>query len=479
MNPVLFLSIVFSFFAGAVQSAHAEEQSVLLQVEPLEYSLDIVVDYENEQVAGSCTVTVENTSDKPASHIPFLLYRMLEVTAVTDENSQNMAYRQELTPLKGWEVIEVNSLVITPRNAIQPKESRTVTIEYGGTLKGYAEQGWRYVKDHIDREYTMMRYDGYGYPVLAVPDDTIMYKIAGFRFDYTMNVTVPKGLVVANGGTLTGKRETDTTVCYSYRSIKPSWRMDIAIADYGILQKDGNTVYYFKKDIEGVEKIMNAMETSIRTYSDWFGPLKDFRGFSIIEVPVGYSGQADVTAIMLPSDNLTSPGTIEIVYHEFSHLWNVQPLDETPCRLESEGLAQFHQTLLRQELDGEANAVDAAVERYRERFRNAVEKTPSFMTIPMCDYGVKSMIDYTYTNGMVFFTILYRLCGKEEFNSILCTFISEYGTKGAYLKDFTTHITDNAPELPDAFIQDWVYTSKAADLITGPLSTDEIISLYR
>ena len=479
MKKRLLFSLLCAFLTGIVQSALSEEQTVPLQVEPVKYSLDIFVDYDSEQVSGTCEVTVKNTSDTPARYIPFLLYRMHEVTSVTDGKSEEMNYTQSITVMKGWEVIEVNFLVISPAKAIQPGEQRTVSIEYGGPLKGYAEQGWRYVKDHIDRDFTMMRCDGYGYPVIGIPDDTAMYKIDAFRFDYTMNITVPKGLVVANGGKLNGKEETGSTVRYSYSSIKPSWRMDIAIADYGILKKDKNTVFYFKKDIDGAEYIINAMEKSVETYSDWFGPLKDYSALSIIEVPEGYGGQADVTTITLPSDNLATPASLEIVYHEFSHLWNVLALDAVPCRLESEGLAQFLQNLLSEELGGNTNAVDIAVGKYRERFRNAVKNKPSLSSVPICDYGLKKMIDYSYTNGMLFFTVLYRLCGKDEFNNVIRTFIEKYNSTGAHLEDFTTHIAEHSSAVSDTFIQDWVYTPKAAELITGNLTLAEIENLYR
>jgi hypothetical protein len=479
MIKIVLFSSVFIFLSGAAQLAHSEDQSIVLQVEPIEYKLDIAVDYESDEVSGICKVTVKNTSNTPAQYIPFLLYRLLVVTSVTDENLCDLNYKQSITPIKDWEAIEVNYLVISPDESLQPKECRTIIINYTGQLKGYSEQGWQYVKDHIDREFTYMRWDGYGYPVLAIPDDNVIHKFFNFRFDYTLNVTVPKDLVVANSGTLIGKEESGSTICYSYCSRKPSWRIDIAIADYGILKKDLNVVFYFKKDIDGADYIMNAMEKSIETYTNWFGPLKNYSGFSIIEVPKGYSGQADVAAIILPADNLTDSKTIETVYHEFSHMWNVRALDANPCRLEIEGLAQFLQTLLREEIDGEANLVDAAVKKHRDRFRAAVKKTPLFMSVPICDYGVNNMIDYSYSNGMVFFTVLYRLCGKDVFNRLIGSFQKKYSTTGAYLEDFTRHILENTSAVSNTFIQDWIYTPKATELITGTLSMIELINLYR
>ena len=479
MKQILILTLLYVLLTGIGQEVRSDEQAVLLNIEPLEYFLDIDVDYEKELVYGTCMVTVKNTSDTPTRHIPFLLYRLHNVKSVKDGNSQVVDYKQSLTPMKGWEAIEVNFLDISLEEDMQPGEIRSISIEYSGQLKGYAEQGWRYVKDHIDRNFTMMRYDGYGYPVLSLPDDRIMYQIANFRFDYTIKITVPKGLLVANGGKLIGKEERASTICFSYSSIKPSWRMDIAIADYGMLENDENTVFYFKQDIDGADYVMNAMEKSIETYNAWFGPLKDYRGFSIIEVPEGYSGQADVTAITLPSNNLKSQESIEIVYHEFSHLWNVQTLDANPCRLESEGLAQFLQNLLKEKLEGSESAVYEAAEKYRDRFRKATEKTPSYLTIPICDYGLKKMIDYSYTNGMLFFAVLYKLCGESQFNYIIRTFYDKYYTTGATLKDFTNHILSNSPPVSKKFIQDWIYTPKAGELIVGALSLEEIVRLYQ
>ncbi len=479
MKQILLFTLLCALLSSVGQTLHSEEQTVLLNVEPLEYSLDIAVDYDSAQVSGTCMVTVKNTSDTPTQHIPFLLYRLHEVKSVTDGNSRDLTYKQTMAAMKGWEAIEMNFLVISSEEAMQPGELRTISIEYGGPLKGYAEQGWRYVMDNVDRDFTIMRLDGFGYPVLGIPDENAMYKITGFRFDYTMNITVPKGLVVANGGELTGKEESGSTVCYSYSSIKPSWRMDIAIADYGILEKDENKVFFFKQDIDGAGYVLNAMEKSIETYSEWFGLLKDYHGFSIIEVPEGYGGQSDVTAIMQTADNFKNPESVEGVYHELSHQWNVQTLDDKPCRLESEGLAQFLQSLLREELEGNTGAVDEAAEIYRERFRKVAEKTPSFLTVPICDYGLKNMTDYSYTNGMLFFDLLYRLCGKSEFNHIIRTFLEKYNTTGASLEDFTMHIMENSSTVSDNFIQDWIYTLKAAELIVGTLSLDEITLLYR
>ena len=74
--------------------------------------------------------------------------------------------------------------------------------------------------------------------------------------------------------------------------------MDIAISNYQLLEKDKNKIYYFSPDSAGAQNIMKAVDQSLNVYSNWFGPLDNFQGFTVIEVPEGYGSQADVTSIL-------------------------------------------------------------------------------------------------------------------------------------------------------------------------------------
>ena len=64
-------------------------------------------------------------------------------------------------------------------------------------------------------------------------------------FDYRLDVTVPEGLTVANGGELLGREERGDQVRLSYRNLRPSWRIDIAIAAYEVLENESSRVFAF------------------------------------------------------------------------------------------------------------------------------------------------------------------------------------------------------------------------------------------
>ena len=444
----------------------------------VEYRLDLKIDYKLEKLFCHCDLTLLNASNQPLEQIPLLLYRLLTIKSVKNKNDKDIPFTQKVLSIAGWEKVQVNVITISLNSRINPGERRTIHLEYEGHILGYVETGWRYVKDHIDEEFTIMRTDGFGYPIVGYPTENDMMAIVKERYHYFLDVAVPDGLIVANGGQLIKKKKHDGVTTFSYKSIKPSWRIDIAIADFRVLEKIDSKVFYFLQDSVGARNIMQAMGRSLTLYTEWFGPLHDYRGYTIIEVPKGYGGQADVTSILLPADNFENTETYHGIYHELSHQWNVKPLDPRPCRFQSEGLAQFLQYLVSEKLNHEEHAISEAADRYMKRFQEACLKNPKYKTIPMKDYGIQDMTDYSYTNGMICFAIFYEIVGAEQFNKIIGSFYSEYRSRGATLEDFINHCKKNASMDLNRFYNDWIYTTKAIDFIIEGKTFEELIDLY-
>ena len=121
--------------------------------------------------------------------------------------------------MHAWDAINVNAKLT---RKINPGERRNIHIRYTGILKGYTEEGIRYVKEHIDKEFTIVRFDGFGYPIIAYQDYDRLWSVTKFKHDYQISVTVPNDLIVANGGTLIGVQQHENTKTYTYKSKLPS-----------------------------------------------------------------------------------------------------------------------------------------------------------------------------------------------------------------------------------------------------------------
>ena len=468
--------VVFQVFMVLVAYAYGADIHPLPTA--LEYRLDVKIDYSTKKLYGTCEITLTNGSESPIAHVPILLYRLLTVKSVGNEDNSALPYTQEIVSISGWEQIQVNYIDIALEKALLPDEKRKINLEYEGYMFGYSADGWRYVRDNIDRNFTMIRTDGYGYPVIAYPNEKDMMP-AQVRHEYTIRVTVPDGLTVVTGGKLMEQSGSGDAATFTFHSKKPSWRMDIAISDYRVFEEGENRVYYFAEDSLGARRVMHAMQTSFDLYTSWFGPLDNYLGYSVIEVPEGYSSQYDVCATTLSAGNFDESGDMNTIYHEIAHAWNVKNLDPQPCRFESEGYARFLEFLLLEKIDKREHVVSEVAERYLDRIRSAFKEHEEYQQIPIKDYGVEGMTNYSYSLGMVVFAIFYELVGADQFNQIIGSFYAQYHEKGATLDEFIHHCQETAGPGLERFFSDWIYTTAGIQLVMEGRSLPELIQFYK
>lgn len=443
-----------------------------------EYILDMEVDFNSGKIYSKGLITVFNNTSSTLDRVPVLLYRLLTVRSIKSGDT-TLTFDQSIVSIEGWEKLQVNYIEILLNKELLPGEHRKLEIAYDGYLCGYSEAGWRYVKDHIDREFTIIRTDGFGYPVLGLPTESKMMMVSKERYNYQLKITVPEEMVVVTGGKLINKTTVAGRTAYEFRNKKPSWRIDIAIAKYKISSKDKNSIYYFDADSTGIPGLMQAMENAIELYSEWFGEIPEYPGYTIIEVPEGYGSQADVTATLITADNFRKTGQFLTIYHELAHLWNVRNLETQPCRIESEGLSQFLQFLLAEKLDHKEKAVSDAANQYLKQISSKFKSDKELQNIKPDQYGTHDLTNYSYTMGMIFFAVYYNLIGHEEFTKIIASYHNKYNSSGATFSNFMDHCSQNSPTYIHSFFNDWIYTTKAIGMIIEDKTFEELLQFYR
>jgi hypothetical protein len=287
---MLMAAVCLPTLAGAQQYA---ERQLLLQ--PVHYDLDLRPDYETEQLVARIGLTVRNASEQATRELPILLYRLMQVTSLTDEQGNAVPFTQRVVAFEDWSKFQTNYVEATLPEPLAPGEEATVTLTYEGHLLGYTETGMSYVRDRIDPAFTIIRMDADAYPRIGYPSRKVN-RAAGLP-DYTFRaaVTVPESLQVANLHRLVERRAAEGVATYVYESLEPSWRMDFAIAKYEVLEGQGLTLFYFPEDAEGAARVQDAFAASLELYAEWFGPLRREGRFAVIEIPDGWGSQADAT----------------------------------------------------------------------------------------------------------------------------------------------------------------------------------------
>jgi aminopeptidase N len=256
--------------------------------------------------------------------------------------------------------------------------------------------------------------------------------------------------------------------------------MDVAAAPFEVLDEDGMRVYFLPGDRAGAEIIQGAFMRAVGTFTEWFGPLPVFDGFNIIELPSGWGSQTDATCILQTADAFRETGSLNQLYHEASHLWNVM-LTDLPSPRWEEGLASFLERLLVDVYAGDAELgeVERVASRIRERLSKWFTDDPRLAEIPMIDFGREEMTDYSYSVGMLMFGVLYHLVGPDEFREAVGGFFRQYHDAGASTDQFVAHADSVTEADLGPFFRDWLHTTGYRRHLESGRSLLEIADTYR
>lgn len=444
---------------------------------PRRYELDLAVDFKEERIAGSARITLENTGGSALSEAPFLLYRLLSVTAVRGSDGAPLAFSQNVVAFEDDPKRQANQVRVLLTPPLEPGASAVVEIAYGGYLAGYVETGALYIQDRVDEAFTILREDADAYPTVRPPSFESIRAAPPPEFDYVARINVPESHVVANGGELVERTVKDGRATYVYRNLRPAWRMDFAIARFRTLEAPGLRVFALAQDTAGAERVLRAAGACMALFRGWFGPLQDAPAFTIIEIPDGWGSQADVTSILQAAAAFRDPGKMHELYHEISHLWNAPARDASFCRW-NEGLATFLEALAAEKLDG-APTLDAQAEKVARRLRERAVEDPRLRTVPMIDYGKAGMTGDSYRTGMLMFYSLYRLAGPEAFNTIVGGYYREHQARGGTTADFVRRAEAVAGPGVSPLFQDWLFTTRWLEILASGAKVRELANRYR
>lgn len=473
VTGILFLLSALILQASAQQ--YADKKLLLTAVH---YSLDVYIDYANSKLKSTCELTVLNTSSAKIQIIPLLLYRLLKVSSLKDEKANPLVYTQRVLSFEDWEKYQANYIEVITRKPLLKGDSIKLIIEYEGYLFGYTETGMGYVRDKIDPEFTILRRDCLAFPELGYPSDKVN-RLAGFApsFNYIIKVQVPDSLIVANGGALISKETKDGYSAYTYQNTKLAWRIDIAIGKYKILETPLLKIYYLEQDSVGAETVFRYAQRTLNLYSEWWGKLKESKTFSVIEIPSGYGSQADVTCILQTADAFNDSTQMRQLYHEVSHLWNVNSNDQHYSRW-SEGLATFVEYLTIEKLENRPY-LDYVTDWFLKRVRKEIETDSILSKTPLINFGKMGIQSNSYSVGMLMFRVLYQIMGDSDFNKCIRIYYSTYYLKGATTDEFVATVKKVSAENLSKFFDDWIYSTKYTDLIKKGLTINEMSKLYR
>lgn len=469
------LASLFMLLAGA--SAGATPAPDSLPLRPVQYDLDVQLDLDRQRIHAVARIRLRNDDTSPVRSASLLLYRLLDVRAVRDASGAPRPFRQRVVAFEDMGKLQVNYIEVPLDQALAPGQETTLEVEYEGYLLGYRETGMLYVQDHIDTTFTILRPDAYAYPQPGYPSQAANRRAGLPTYEYTARITVPASHTVANGGELVKRTEAGATVSYVYRSLKPSWRMDFAVARFTILREGELAVFHLPGDSAGARRIVGAMSRTLQLYTHWFGPLRGSARFSVIEIPDGWGSQADVTSILQTAAAFRDARRETELYHEISHLWNATS-GERPAPRWDEGLASFLEDVTADSLTGTATT-DSNAMRVARWLATRFAADSTLRTTPMADYGKRELTGYSYWVGSLMFYGLYRVVGHEAFCRIVAEYYRRYEAGGGSSAAFVRTAQEVSKVDLTTFFNDWLFSTRWGAVVAEAKQPADLFTRYR
>ena len=420
-------------------------------------TLSLSVDYARGTIAGTAELRVRNLGERPAAEIPLLLNRLMTVSRITRGDGTAMTFEPRVVLFQDDSTLQVNAITVSPEPAVPAGDSLSIVVQYSGVLVGYTETGSLYIRDHVSRDFTIIREDAFAFPVLGVPSRAVNRTAPCPPFTFTARITTPADLVVAMGGAQVQRTPRDSTITWEYHSTGPVPFLSITIAPYSVLERGDVRIFHFSADSDGAQMVERAIGGALERYTRWFGPLGETPRLTVMEIPQGYGSQASLTAgILQTTDAFRDRSELRQLYHELSHLWNV-PDRERPSPRWNEGLASFLERRMAAELDGWSDWT-GYLERAEQRIRRGCQATVRCDSVPLAAYGRAGLTDLSYAVGNVMFYALYRVLGADGFDRAYRSFFQKYREAGATSADLVA-VFHQADPRSDAIFADWFTTT--------------------
>jgi Peptidase family M1 domain len=433
---------------------------------------------------GQATLSVENVSDRDQTTLPLALYRLQDVEGVEDAAGQPCPFVAEVVKAPDRLGFQAVQITVKLPNPVAPGKTLRLRVRHSGPMLGYQEL-MRYTKDGIGEDFSLLRQDVLAYPQLGPVTDrdlsgNILAQIAA-GWTFHLAVTVPKPLVVAASGRQVKRTDVDANRWrYEFESVLPTWRIDIAVADYQTVEQPdrGLKVYVFPADFATANQAMELMAKAIQSFTEWFGPVEG-AGYTLIEIPEGYGSQAGTRYFLQTADALKNREALPILAHEISHTWNAPSREEYNSRFLDEAFATYFQALADEVLAG-PGAKQRRLEEYRALFARRLEEHPEWGKVAIRDYGREDLGELSYLKGPWSLAVLDELVGHDPFKKTVRTFLARYRASGATPAEFRAVAEEVSGRKLDSFWSEWFEQGEVStSLMQQQLSAAEIAARYR
>lgn len=402
----------------------------------LHYTIDLTVNVEENNIAGSTTIEARATEDLDSFNLDFHGLEISEVTV----NGSAAGYARE-----------GDELIIAPAEPLDMGEALTVTVTYGGVPEPIADAGvpftrvgWLHFPQGV---FVVSEPSGAKswYPVNNHPTD---------KATYSYRITVDKPYVVAANGLLEEEIDLGDARTFVWQSDDPmaSYLAAVYISDFDRVTEEGPDGlpirnYYPPEAGTDMTSPFAATSDMIAFFSELWGPYP-FDAYGVVVL-----GESLFFALESQTLSFFSVGALSesIAAHEVAHQWwgnSVTPASWQDIWL-NEGFARYAEALWTEHRSGGEALEGWATWLYQSVQDQGPPGRPS--PYDLFDSAV-------YDRGAWTLHALRIEVGDEAFFDLLRTYYDRHKYGNASTADFIAVAEEVAGRDLDQFFDAWLYT---------------------
>ncbi len=352
---------------------------------------------------------------------------------------------------------------------LQPGESADLTMEYEVTVpvenvRGYGIFNYQDGVLLLSNFYAMTAvYEQTGWN-LSLPPDYGDPTYAETSF-FTVELTVPQGMVVITSGSTTAKRDnedgTTTWTCLSGPMrdfmvvVGNEFESSSCAVGYIRLRS-----YYLPENKQAGEEILAYARNCLRAYQQSFGPYP-FAEFDVVQAPIYAGGMEYPGLIMVANQQYAHGGEYFefVTAHEVAHQWwySMVGNDQVNVPWLDESLTNFSTVYYYEYAYGRTRA-DLVFKNFVERsYQNAkAEGRDGIVYQPVEAFAPKDYGPIVYGKGAVFFYELREKLGHAVFLDVLRAYLEDRKYKLATPDDLLRVAEQVSGQELDDFYAEWI-----------------------
>jgi aminopeptidase N len=417
------------------------------------YSLDLVVDMDDNVISGTVTMEATATQDLGSFNLDFAGFTIHQI-AVNDSSVQGFT-RDE------------RELTIVPAAPVASGEPFAAAITYSGTPREGLEPdgdefslGWQHYGDGV---FVASEPDGASlwFPVNDHPAD---------KASYSFRITVPKPYNVAANGLQQGKLDNGDTITYLWEAGDPmaSYLVALNIADFvtqSEMGPDGIIIRnYFPRDLaRPAARTFAQTNEMLEYFSALFGPYPfEAYGVAVADIPLSFALETQTLSlfgreIASPNSWGSAGGPQGVIAHELAHQWfgNSVSLERWQDIWLNEGFATYA-SLLWLEYSAGATALDRAVRGMYELVGDLSGRANALLPgRPPPDNLFNASV---YERGALTLHALRLRLGDAVFFNALRTYTDRYRHSNATTADFIAVAEEVSGQALEEFFDGWLFS---------------------